>query len=72
MLLAAGIQSEGQLRALGPVAAYFAVKKAGYSPSLNLLWAIECALTDRDWKDVAKHERTSLLMQLDDYERGRV
>ena len=69
MLQLAGIKSEDQLRAMGAVAAYLAVKRAGCSPSLNLLWAIEGALTDRDWKEVAKNERASLLFQLDDLER---
>jgi len=71
MLLSAGINSEAQLRAMGSVAAYVAVKNAGASPSLNLLWAIEGALTDRDWKEVSKTDRTSLLIQLDDYDGSR-
>ena len=49
---------------------YIAVKAAGCKPSLNLLWAIEGALTDRDWKEISRDERTSLLIQLDDYERS--
>lgn len=48
MLAKAGIVSEAQLRTLGAVAAYVAVKRAGGKPSLNLLWALEGALTDRD------------------------
>lgn len=70
MLLSAGIGSEEQLREMGAVAAYLAVKESGYKPSLNLLWAVEGALTDRDWREVSRDERTTLLMQLDDYERG--
>jgi len=70
MLLQAGIRSVEQLRSMGSVAAYIAVKNSGASPSLNLLWAIEGALTDRDWKEVAKTDRLSLLIQLDDYERN--
>ena len=69
MLLSAGIQSEEKLRAMGSVAAFIAVKRAGCSPSLDLLWAIEGALTNQDWKHVARDDRTSLLFQLDDYER---
>lgn len=72
MLLSAGITSEQQLRNLGTVAAYLAVKAAGGRPSLNLLWAIAGALTDRDWKEVSREERTSLLMQLDDGERQEI
>ena len=71
MLGAANIRSEQQLRAMGAVEAYSAVKRAGCSPSLNLLWAIEGALSNRDWKEVSREERTSLLLQLDDYERNR-
>lgn len=70
MLYFAGIQSEDQLRTMGTVAAYLTVTKAGYSPSMKLLWAIEGALTNRDWKEVSRKERTSLLFQLDYYEQG--
>ena len=56
---------------MGSVAAYVAVKNACLAPSLNLLWALEGALTDRDWKDVAKNDRTALLMQLDDQAASR-
>lgn len=71
MLVSAGILSEEQLRDLGSVSAYIAVKAAGCKTSLNLLWAIEGALTDRDWKEVSRSEKTSLLIQLDDYERQK-
>jgi DNA transformation protein len=71
MLLKAGIRSVKQLHAIGSVAAYIAGKNSGASPSLNLLWAIEGALTDRDWKEVSKTDRLSLLIQLDDYERKK-
>ena len=66
MLVEAGISSEAQLRALGAVAAYEAVQRTGCRPSLNLLWALEGALTDRDWKAVSRDERTALLLRLDD------
>lgn len=69
MLATAGIQTEELLRALGSVAAYRAVQAVGCRPSLNLLWALEGALTDRDWKQVSKEERTSLILQLDDAQR---
>lgn len=68
MLLAAGICSEQQLREMGAIKAFVAIKKSGGKPSLNLLWALEGALTDRDWKVVSRGERLSLLIQLDDNE----
>jgi DNA transformation protein len=70
MLMKAGIRSEQDLRARGSVAAYVAVRAAGVKPSLNLLWALEGALTGRDWKEISRQERTALLMRLDDYEQG--
>ena len=71
MLHAAGIHTPAALRALGAVRAFGAVRQAGQQPSLNLLWALEGALSGRDWKSVARQERTALLMQLDDLESGR-
>lgn len=71
MLAKAGIVSEAQLRTLGAAAAYVAVKRAGGKPSLNLLWALEGALTNRDWKEVAKKDRLSLLTQLELAEASR-
>lgn len=71
MLNGVGIHSEQGLRALGAVAAYFAVKASGANASLNLLWALEGALSGRHWRVVAREDRTSLLMQLDDLERSQ-
>ncbi len=66
MLQAAGIGSPRRLRQLGSVRAFHAVQLAGLRPSLNLLWALEGALTDTPWRDVARTERTRLLLALDD------
>ena len=68
MLAKAGIATDEQLIALGAVAAFLAVKRAGCSPSLNMLWAIEGALSNRDWKAVARDDRLRLLMQIGDAE----
>lgn len=71
MLAHAGIVSEKQLRTLGSVAAFLAVKRAGCCPSVNLLWALEGALSDRDWKEVARNDRLTLLTQLEDTEKHK-
>jgi DNA transformation protein len=42
------------------------VQAAGHRPSLNLLWALEGALTNAPWREVARLERTRLLLELDD------
>ncbi|MGC4060609.1 MAG: TfoX/Sxy family protein [Aquabacterium sp.] len=57
MLAKAGIKTEAQLRKLGSVRAYAKTKAACPKASLNLLWALEGALSGRDWKAVAESER---------------
>ncbi len=71
MLAKAGILSNEKLKAMGSVSAFLAVKRAGCSPSNNLLWALEGALTDQDSKEIARKDRLSLLMQLEDAERRK-
>jgi DNA transformation protein and related proteins len=65
MLAQAGIDSSAQLKKLGAVEAYRRVVASGQKSSLNLLWALEGALTDRGWKDVARTERLRLLLALE-------
>ena len=69
MLANAGIESLADLRRLGSVAAYVKVKRTSANASLNLLWALEGALTGMHWKEVAKEHRASLLLALEEYER---
>jgi DNA transformation protein len=65
MLVAAGIKTVSQLKRLGSVRAYAMVKATGANASLNLLWAIEGALTGLPWQVVAKEHRLSLLLALE-------
>lgn len=50
---------------MGSVAAYSLVKAQSANASLNLLWALEGALTGLPWQVVAKEHRLSLLLALD-------
>ncbi len=68
-LAEAGITSFAALRRLGAVAAWRRVRAHWPGASLNLLWALEGALTGRGWQEVARTERTRLLLALDDGER---
>ena len=70
MLARAGIHTLADLQALGSVAAYMQTKRSGARASLNLLWALEGAISGLHWQDVARDHRTSLLLALEDYERG--
>lgn len=71
MLAQAGIHTIEQLRELGAVRAYVQVKRNGGNASLNLLWAMEGALSGQHWQVVAKQERLRLLLELEDVERAR-
>ncbi len=70
MLALAGIHTIEQLRQLGAVRAYVQVRRAGTNASLNLLWAMEGALSGRHWQDVAKYDRLRLLLELEDVEKA--
>jgi DNA transformation protein and related proteins len=77
MLAAAGVDSVAKLRKLGAVRAYMKVKRAYETaslnlPSLNLLWALEGALTNTHWRVVARERRTALLFELDDLSKGAI
>ena len=65
MLADANIKTVAQLRKLGAVGAYAQVKQKNASASLNLLWALEGALTGLPWQTVAREHRTSLLLALE-------
>jgi DNA transformation protein len=71
MLADVGIDSVSALRRLGAVAAYAKVKAKHPRASLNLLWALEGALTGLSWQDVAREHRTSLLLALESVEQQR-
>lgn len=68
-LAAADITNLACLQALGAVRAFVRVRALNPSVSLNLLWALEGALTGRRWQEVAEIDRASLLMALEDVQR---
>ena len=70
ILACAGVTSIAQLRALGSVPAYVMAKKANRKVSLNLLWALESALSGESWQEVARLQRTSLLLAVEEYENS--
>jgi DNA transformation protein len=45
---------------------FLLAKQKNSNVSLNLLWALEGALTGESWQSVAKHHRTTLLLALED------
>jgi DNA transformation protein len=70
MLAAAGIETVEQLRELGAVEAYARVCDVWKGASLNLLWALDGALSGEHWQVVARERRASLLLALDARREG--
>ncbi|WP_397449860.1 TfoX/Sxy family protein [Pseudomonas sp. NA-150] len=64
-LHAAGIHSASDLRRLGAVDAYRAVRTRGFRASKVLLYAIEGALLDIHWNDISDERKDALNRQLD-------
>ena len=60
-----GVRSLEDLRDTGVVATFMKVRRAGFRPSLNLLYAMEGALLDCHWQDVPEERRSELLLSVD-------
>ena len=64
-LHAVGIHSASDLKRLGAVDAYRAVKARGFRASKVLLYAIEGALLDVHWNDIPTERKEALNRQVD-------
>jgi len=71
MLHDAGIRSVEELNDLGAVEAYLTIKRQGIAVSLNMLYAIEGALTNTHWNKLDRATREALLMEVDAREDER-
>lgn len=60
-----GLRTEEDLRAIGALDAFVRVKRAGFKPSLNLLYALEGALLDCHWQEIPAERRNELLIAAD-------
>ena len=56
-----GLRTQEDIAAAGPVDAFLRVKRAGFRPSLNLLYALEGALADCHWQEVPEARRQQLV-----------
>ncbi|MBS0514166.1 MAG: TfoX/Sxy family protein [Proteobacteria bacterium] len=56
-----GVRTQDDLTRLGAVEAFMKVKRAGFRPSLNLLYALEGALADCHWADLPEERKAALL-----------
>ena len=57
-----GLRTFDDLALIGAVEAFMRVKRAGFKPSLNLLYALEGALLDCHWQQVPDERRSELVL----------
>ena len=60
-----GVRSTEDLARIGPVEAFLKVKRAGFRPSLNLLYSMAGALADCHWAELPEERKQELLLTLD-------
>ncbi|MDE2408656.1 MAG: TfoX/Sxy family protein [Xanthomonadaceae bacterium] len=56
-----GLRSLQDIAAIGTVDAFMKVRRAGFKPGLNLLYALEGALLDCHWQEVPEARRSELV-----------
>lgn len=56
-----GLRSQEDLIAVGAVGAFVKVRRAGFKPSLNLLYSLQGALLDCHWQALTEAQRTALV-----------
>jgi len=60
-----GIRTLEDLKGVGALAAFVRIKRAGFKPSLNLLYALEGALLDCHWQEIPEARRSELVVAAD-------
>ena len=56
-----GLRSLEEITAIGTVEAFMKVRRAGFKPSLNLLYALEGAILDCHWQEIPDARRSALV-----------
>lgn len=60
-----GVRTTEDLNRVGPVEAFLKVKRAGFRPSLNLLYAMAGAMADCHWAELPEERKQELLSALE-------
>lgn len=63
-----GVRSAEDLFRIGPVDVFLKVKRAGFRPSLNLLYSLAGAIDDCHWTDLTAERKEGLISDLADAE----
>ena len=59
-----GVFTRSDLERIGSVEVYRILKERGYPVTLNLVWGIEGALADVDWRELSEEMKASLRQQI--------
>ena len=65
-----GVRTQQDLEQLGPVEAFMKVKRAGFRPSLNLLYSLAGAIADCHWTDLPDERKAELVQAAQADESG--
>lgn len=60
-----GIRTLEELKITGSLSAYVRIKRAGFKPSLNLLYAMEGAILGCHWQEIPDDRRSELILAAD-------
>lgn len=63
-----GVRTTADLIRIGPVEAFLKVKRAGFRPSLNLLYSMAGAMADCHWAELPEERKQELLSALGEAE----
>jgi DNA transformation protein len=61
-----GVHTKADLERMGPVLIYRLVKERQPKASLNLLWALQGALADTDWRELSDATKERLRQQVEE------
>ena len=65
LLRQVGLHSREDLRGAGSVEAFLRVRRAGFKPTLNLLYSLEGALQDCHWQALPRARREALAAEVE-------
>ena len=60
-----GVRTAEDLFRIGPVVAFLKIKRAGFRPSLNLLYSMAGAIDDCHWTDLSADRKSRLILELE-------
>ena len=66
-----GVRSGAEIIELGALEVFLKVKKAGFKPSLNLLYALEGAVQDCHWTALSSERKGELVLAVNALEEGK-